>query len=300
MVAKHLTHSRLLGYGLIITAGLLSIAGSFSFLQTEKLLSGDEHVAAVYANALVLLANYDRTNADLPDLRENPLLSQSAQLKAEDMAKNSYFAHTSPTGVEPWVWFREAGYPYLHAGENLAIRFVDTFKVHRAWMDSPDHRDNIMGAQYQEIGIGMATGLYQGRETLFIVQHFGTTRPGLTTPEAEVFSSEASLERALGASAFQAHEGVTALALLSYAYVASNPFLLLFGSMILGVLILALVGVGLHLRRRQLATKEGLSPVHQAHRTILYTLLAVAILMLVALLSYYYLAQTYGAEIAKL
>jgi hypothetical protein len=41
-------------------------------------------------------------------------------------------------------------------------------------MNSPAHRANIVKPQYTEIGIGVASGIYQGRPATFVVQFFGT------------------------------------------------------------------------------------------------------------------------------
>jgi len=53
------------------------------------------------------------------------LLEQAAQLKANDMAEKGYFAHTSPDGKTPWEWLKDVSYPFLAAGENLAVNFLD-------------------------------------------------------------------------------------------------------------------------------------------------------------------------------
>ncbi|MFQ5541147.1 MAG: CAP domain-containing protein, partial [Candidatus Paceibacteria bacterium] len=45
--------------------------------------------------------------------------------------------------------------------------------VERAWMDSPSHRANILNEHFTEIGIATAEGVYQGRQTTFVVQMFG-------------------------------------------------------------------------------------------------------------------------------
>jgi hypothetical protein len=42
------------------------------------------------------------------------------------------------------------------------------------WMNSPAHRDNIVDERFTEIGVGTAKGEYQGFETVFVVQLFGT------------------------------------------------------------------------------------------------------------------------------
>ncbi|PIR69284.1 MAG: hypothetical protein COU47_04300 [Candidatus Niyogibacteria bacterium CG10_big_fil_rev_8_21_14_0_10_46_36] len=130
--------------------------------------------AAVISSVLVDLTNGDRAESARSPLTVNPMLSYAAELKARDMAQKSYFAHTSPEGITPWYWFREAGYDFLYAGENLAVNFSDSIDVEQAWMNSPSHRKNILSEHFSEIGIGMAQGYYKGRQTTFVVQLFGS------------------------------------------------------------------------------------------------------------------------------
>ena len=155
---------------------LLLIMVSFLAANFQALLwqSSDWLVGAVLPAVVIDLTNTQRTSLALPQLTRNVVLDQAAQLKAEDMARNSYFSHESPTGVTPWHWFEEAGYPFVHAGENLAVYFTDSSDVVDAWMKSPTHRANIVGNQYREIGVGTAKGIYDGFETVFVVQLFGT------------------------------------------------------------------------------------------------------------------------------
>ena len=143
-----------------------------STLGTLFIRSGQ--YASVVAAVLVDLANGDRATHDLDRLSVSPVLAIAAQKKANDMAAKSYFAHISPEGIDPWHWFKEAGYRFDYAGENLAVDFYDSSDVERAWMNSPTHRDNIMNPRFTEIGIAAAVGVYQGRTTTFVVQEFGT------------------------------------------------------------------------------------------------------------------------------
>lgn len=136
--------------------------------------SNSPQVAAVVASTLVDLANSDRTQNGLAALTVSPLLQEAAQLKANDEAAKSYFAHVSPTGQDPWYWFAQAGYDFTYAGENLAVYFSDSNAVNTAWMNSPEHRANILSDNFTEIGIATAQGIYQGEETVFVVQEFGT------------------------------------------------------------------------------------------------------------------------------
>lgn len=155
---------------------LLLIMLSFLAANFQALLwqSSDWLVGAVLPAVVVDLTNTERTSLALPQLIRNTVLDQAAQLKAEDMARNSYFSHDSPAGITPWHWFKKAGYPFVHAGENLAVYFTDSTEVVNAWMNSPTHRANIVGTQYREIGVGTAKGFYDGYETVFVVQMFGT------------------------------------------------------------------------------------------------------------------------------
>ncbi|MFM2339475.1 MAG: hypothetical protein RLZZ360_111 [Candidatus Parcubacteria bacterium] len=138
--------------------------------------------SAVLPAVVVEKTNKEREDLALSALVRNTALDTAARLKAEDMAKNSYFAHYSPDGISPWYWFNEAGYAYVHAGENLAVHFTDSKEVVEAWMLSPTHRANIVNQNYREIGVGTARGRYQGFDTVFVVQLFGT--PGVI-PEAD-------------------------------------------------------------------------------------------------------------------
>lgn len=130
------------------------------------------------------LTNQERLTQGLSQLKYNPVLSLSAQKKAQDMFDNNYWAHNSPQGKTPWDFFTAAGYQYSVAGENLAKDFYNTDSVVKAWMKSPTHRDNILNPKYEEIGIGVVNGILNGIKTTLVVQHFGTPiAASITTPE---------------------------------------------------------------------------------------------------------------------
>jgi len=150
------------------------IALVFVVSGLQRFIIASPQVAAVVSAVLVELANGDRASGGFGILKINPRLVAAAQAKANDMAAKGYFAHTSPEGVDPWHWFKEAGYTFDHAGENLAVDFSDSGDVERAWMESPTHRENILNPRFTEVGIATAQGTYQGRPTTFVVQEFGT------------------------------------------------------------------------------------------------------------------------------
>ncbi|MGA2417811.1 MAG: CAP domain-containing protein [Candidatus Staskawiczbacteria bacterium] len=119
--------------------------------------------------------NQTRQSFGLQPLVDNQKLDQAAQLKAENMVANNYFAHTSPTGVTPWYWFLQAGYNYKYAGENLAIGFFDSEEVYNAWLNSPSHKANIVNPNYKEIGTAVLKG-FGSNNAIVVVQEFGTVQ----------------------------------------------------------------------------------------------------------------------------
>ena len=68
----------------------------------------------------------------------------------------------------------KAGYDFSSAGENLAVNFSDSKDVIDAWMNSPEHRANILSNKFTEIGVATAMGTYEGSQVVFVVQEFGT------------------------------------------------------------------------------------------------------------------------------
>lgn len=122
------------------------------------------------------LANQTRTENGLNVLVDNPVLDKAAQLKAEDMVKNQYFAHTSPTGINPWFWFSQAGYKYKYAGENLAVGYFDSIEVYNAWLNSPSHKENLLNPNYKEFGTAVVKG-FGGGNSVIVVQLFGSQQP---------------------------------------------------------------------------------------------------------------------------
>lgn len=130
--------------------------------------------ASLRASVLVDLANATRRQYNEPILTRNPLLDRAAQLKADDMATHGYFAHNSPQGLTPWHWFKEVGYAFTYAGENLAANFSEPGAVEDAWLNSPKHRENLLNTNFREIGMATVGGTYNNSPTVFVVQLFGT------------------------------------------------------------------------------------------------------------------------------
>jgi len=135
------------------------------------------NLAAVLPSVLVMATNDERKDLSAPQLVTNKKLQAAAQLKADDMANRSFFSHVNPDGKQPWHYLQLAGYAYDAAGENLAVDFIDSKDVHKAWMNSPTHRANIIESQFSEIGIATSRGVYEDKDVIFVVQFFAKPKP---------------------------------------------------------------------------------------------------------------------------
>lgn len=132
------------------------------------------NAAGVNSSELVDLTNQARMDAKLNPLSTNQKLINAARAKAQDMFAKGYWAHFGPNGESPWQFIKEAGYSYIYAGENLAKGFTSSLNVHNAWMNSQAHRDNILRAEFKDIGIYVQSGSLAGEETILVVEMFGT------------------------------------------------------------------------------------------------------------------------------
>ena len=147
-----------------------SLVKSFTIIKPGVLGYSSE----ITAKKVFDLTNQERKNQNLFPLHYNSTLSLSASKKANDMFAHNYWAHNSPSGNVPWDFFKEVGYEYSVAGENLAKDFYSPEDVLDAWMRSPTHRANIVNNKYREIGIAVVNGTLNGIQTTLVIQHFGS------------------------------------------------------------------------------------------------------------------------------
>jgi len=179
-----LKHRVLFGFAAIVF-GLKVLAVTATVLYPSY---GSQALSLTAANVLSL-ANQARAAAGAQALRLSVLLNSSAQAKADDMAKNGYFAHTSPSGLTPWSFIRGSGYRYVRSAENLAVHYQTAEAAQGSWMASPSHRANIMNPAFVDLGVGIARGVFEGADTLFVVEHFGQP---FVEPEAAKHSASST------------------------------------------------------------------------------------------------------------
>jgi uncharacterized protein YkwD len=115
--------------------------------------------------------NDQRSSNGEGGLNVSTALNQAAQAKANDMATRDYWSHNTPDGQTPWSFISAAGYTYQTAGENLAYGFNTADDTITGWMNSPEHRANVLSASYRDVGFGIVNvPSYQGNgpETLVV------------------------------------------------------------------------------------------------------------------------------------
>jgi uncharacterized protein YkwD len=111
-------------------------------------------------SALLAAHNEERNARGLGSLSANGILTAIARERAQDMAANNYFAHTSPSGETAFTLMDEANVSYSLAAENIANgtygpdQIVDV--TMDAFMNSSGHRQNILEPSFTKIGIGVA------------------------------------------------------------------------------------------------------------------------------------------------
>ncbi|WP_030763391.1 CAP domain-containing protein, partial [Streptomyces griseus] len=107
------------------------------------------------AEAEVLrLVNIERGKAGCSPMRPSEGLDRLAGALSADMANRSFFDHTDPDGATPWDRARAAGVTGLGA-ENIARGQVDAAAVMVSWMNSDQHRANILNCDFTALGVGV-------------------------------------------------------------------------------------------------------------------------------------------------
>jgi uncharacterized protein YkwD len=119
--------------------------------------------------ATVCLVNEERTSRGLVALSDNSDLANAAQGHSAEMQQRSYFAHDSANGspfdsrifASGYVTPNQKGVASWGIGENLAwgsLQLGTAQALDTAWMNSPEHRANILNPTFREVGAGVVLG----------------------------------------------------------------------------------------------------------------------------------------------
>jgi uncharacterized protein YkwD len=110
-----------------------------------------------------LLARVNRVRGDhhLGPLVRRSDLDRVALAHSNDMAQRGYFSHESPEGANPLDRLQQHGVTDMRlAAENLGktTQSDPSAQIVRSWLQSPDHRSNLLAPALNFTGIGIARG----------------------------------------------------------------------------------------------------------------------------------------------
>ena len=121
-------------------------------------------------------------NGGLP-LRWDDRLAAVARAHSDDMIGRGYFSHDTPEGLGPSDRIDRSGYScwkdsHYGVAENIAIETTlvnldqAAAEAVSGWMNSPGHRTNLLGRQYDRTGIGASFGTWRGYKAVYLTQVF--------------------------------------------------------------------------------------------------------------------------------
>lgn len=108
------------------------------------------------------LINNEREKNNLSPLEIDEDLQNVARLKAEDLVKNNYFSHTSPTFGTLYEMLDDNAIRYKIASENIAGNSSISGAVN-ALMNSEAHKKNILSNEFNYTGVGVVTSPTYGK-----------------------------------------------------------------------------------------------------------------------------------------
>ena len=135
------------------TLGGLVAALAFALAMPAAPTSADPQLDSDELAFVTLINNYRAQNG-LGPLSIDWEMQASSDWMSTDMGQKAYFSHTDSLGRDPWTRMCDFGYCYnTWMGENIAAGFSTAQSVFTAWQNSPGHNANMLGANYNAMGI---------------------------------------------------------------------------------------------------------------------------------------------------
>ncbi len=166
---------------LILVVGLALWLSYPSVTRSQRdVLSYNTHITST---ELLIASNEQRLKSEQPTLAQNDQLTVAATAKAQDMATRNYWSHATPEGAAPWVFVDQAGYKYEQVAENLAYGFDNSQETIKGWLNSPEHRNNLLSGEYTDVGFGVAKSEHyqnNGSQTIVVALYGKPSSNGVT------------------------------------------------------------------------------------------------------------------------
>jgi uncharacterized protein YkwD len=125
------------------------------------------------AEEMLLLrkVNEERVKLGLPLLAINQKLVELARLKSNEMYKENYFGHISPTYGTALDMIKKSGIKARVMGAENIAKAKSVLRVHYLFMNSREHRENILNPLHDTIGIGVLKNNYGVFATQLFLGH---------------------------------------------------------------------------------------------------------------------------------
>lgn len=139
---------------------------------------------SAFESGLLGEINAVRARHGLRPFRLSAGLTAAATQHSASMAQKGYFSHDSANGTSFWrriaSFYGYRGYRNWSVGENIlwSSPDIDSSGALRMWMESPEHRANLLDRHWREIGLGgvhvaSAGGVYGGDPVTIVTADFG-------------------------------------------------------------------------------------------------------------------------------
>jgi uncharacterized protein YkwD len=106
--------------------------------------------------------NKERTSRGIAALNPSDALTGVARAHCTEMFKRGYFSHYTPEGLSPFDRLAQANIVFNYAGENLALAPSEDLAM-KGLMQSEGHKENILSANFRQIGVGVIDGGVYGQ-----------------------------------------------------------------------------------------------------------------------------------------
>jgi uncharacterized protein YkwD len=137
--------------------------------QAQQMTDDVPPKARPSADELIKITNEERAKAGVNAVVLNPILNQTALIKAEEMERTGSYTSVNPeTGKKGLAYIHAAeGINCIYVGENLNNQATtrDSRDIMEAWLNSGrNHRAAILDPRWEEMGFGISEN--------YVVQHF--------------------------------------------------------------------------------------------------------------------------------
>jgi uncharacterized protein YkwD len=175
------------GARIVIAVALVALLGALVAPAARSGKAGTRVTLTSLESGVLSALNQIRAEHGLQPVKISARLTAASAQHCREMGTGGYFEHNSQDGTAFWKrigrWYASSGYRYWSVGENLlwSSPDVDANRALELWMNSPEHRANILTARWREIGISAqhfaaAPGSYKGLEVTIITTDFGVRR----------------------------------------------------------------------------------------------------------------------------